>query len=96
MRTIFMGTPEFAVPTLQALVDAAHEVVTAIHMLDGVISLFLSNTLTFTTTTSTTAAGPGPLDLGAAPVLAYNRGHQLLLHRSMNCCEYLRNLINHC
>ena len=27
MRTIFMGTPEFAVPTLQALVDAAHEVV---------------------------------------------------------------------
>ncbi len=27
MRAIFMGTPEFAVPTLQALVDAAHEVV---------------------------------------------------------------------
>ena len=27
MRTIFMGSPEFAVPTLQALVDAAHEVV---------------------------------------------------------------------
>ncbi len=27
MRIIFMGTPEFAVPTLQALVDAAHEVV---------------------------------------------------------------------
>lgn len=27
MRIVFMGTPEFAVPTLQALVDAAHEVV---------------------------------------------------------------------
>ena len=27
MRIIFMGTPEFAVPALQALVDAAHEVV---------------------------------------------------------------------
>jgi len=27
VRIIFMGTPEFAVPTLQALVDAAHEVV---------------------------------------------------------------------
>ena len=27
MRVIFMGTPEFAVPTLQALVDAGHEVV---------------------------------------------------------------------
>ncbi|QZD89016.1 methionyl-tRNA formyltransferase [Qipengyuania aurantiaca] len=27
MRIIFMGSPEFAVPTLQALVDAAHEVV---------------------------------------------------------------------
>ena len=27
MRIIFMGTPDFAVPTLQALVDAAHEVV---------------------------------------------------------------------
>ncbi len=27
MRIIFMGTPEFAVPTLQALVDTAHEVV---------------------------------------------------------------------
>ena len=26
MRIIFMGTPDFAVPTLQALVDAAHEV----------------------------------------------------------------------
>ena len=27
MRIIFMGTPDFAVPTLQALFDAAHEVV---------------------------------------------------------------------
>jgi len=27
MRIIFMGTPDFAVPTLEALVDAAHEVV---------------------------------------------------------------------
>ena len=27
MRVIFMGTPAFVVPTLQALVDAAHEVV---------------------------------------------------------------------
>ena len=27
MRIIFMGTPDFAVPALQALVDAAHEVV---------------------------------------------------------------------
>ncbi|MDG6078781.1 methionyl-tRNA formyltransferase [Erythrobacter litoralis] len=27
MRIVFMGTPEFAVPTLQALLDAAHEVV---------------------------------------------------------------------
>jgi methionyl-tRNA formyltransferase len=27
VRVIFMGTPEFAVPTLQALVDAGHEVV---------------------------------------------------------------------
>lgn len=27
MRIIFMGTPEFAVPTLEALVEAAHEVV---------------------------------------------------------------------
>ena len=27
MRTVFMGTPDFAVPTLQALLDAAHEVV---------------------------------------------------------------------
>ncbi len=26
MRIVFMGTPDFAVPTLQALVDAAHEV----------------------------------------------------------------------
>ena len=29
MRVIFMGTPEFAVPVLQALVDAGHEVVAA-------------------------------------------------------------------
>ncbi|KQM27001.1 MULTISPECIES: methionyl-tRNA formyltransferase [unclassified Sphingomonas] len=29
MRIIFMGTPEFAVPILQALVDAGHEVVAA-------------------------------------------------------------------
>ena len=27
MRIVFMGTPDFAVPALQALVDAAHEVV---------------------------------------------------------------------
>ena len=27
MRVIFMGTPDFAVPTLQAIVDAGHEVV---------------------------------------------------------------------
>lgn len=27
MRIIFMGSPDFAVPTLQALIDAAHEVV---------------------------------------------------------------------
>ena len=26
MRVVFMGTPEFAVPTLQALLDAGHEV----------------------------------------------------------------------
>ncbi len=29
MRIIFMGTPEFAVPSLQALVEAGHEVVAA-------------------------------------------------------------------
>ncbi|WP_347304022.1 methionyl-tRNA formyltransferase [Croceibacterium sp. TMG7-5b_MA50] len=29
MRTIFMGTPDFAVPTLDALVEAGHEVVAA-------------------------------------------------------------------
>src|SRR3954464_8377772 len=29
MRVIFMGTPEFAVPVLDALVDAGHEVVAA-------------------------------------------------------------------
>ena len=29
MRIIFMGSPDFAVPTLDALVDAGHEVVTA-------------------------------------------------------------------
>jgi methionyl-tRNA formyltransferase len=29
MRIIFMGTPDFAVPALQALVDAGHEVVAA-------------------------------------------------------------------
>ena len=29
MRVIFMGTPDFAVPALQALVDAGHEVVAA-------------------------------------------------------------------
>ena len=29
MRIIFMGTPEFAVPTLRALVEAGHEVVAA-------------------------------------------------------------------
>lgn len=27
MRTIFMGTPDFAVPTLQAMLDAGHEVI---------------------------------------------------------------------
>lgn len=27
MRIVFMGTPEFAVPSLQALLDAGHEVV---------------------------------------------------------------------
>ena len=27
MRAIFMGTPDFAVPTLQAMIDAGHEVV---------------------------------------------------------------------
>ena len=29
MRVVFMGTPEFAVPTLRALVAAGHEVVAA-------------------------------------------------------------------
>ena len=29
MRIIFMGSPDFAVPTLDALVDAGHEVVAA-------------------------------------------------------------------
>ena len=29
MRIIFMGTPEFAVPTLDALVAAGHDVVAA-------------------------------------------------------------------
>ena len=29
MRIVFMGTPEFAVPTLQALIDAKHEIVAA-------------------------------------------------------------------
>ncbi|WP_072381133.1 methionyl-tRNA formyltransferase [Novosphingobium sp. NDB2Meth1] len=29
MRIVFMGTPDFAVPTLQALVEAGHEVVAA-------------------------------------------------------------------
>jgi methionyl-tRNA formyltransferase len=29
MRIIFMGSPEFAVPTLEALVDAGHEVIAA-------------------------------------------------------------------
>jgi methionyl-tRNA formyltransferase len=29
MRIVFMGTPQFAVPTLQALVEAGHEVVAA-------------------------------------------------------------------
>jgi len=29
MRVIFMGTPEFAVPTLRALADAGHEIVAA-------------------------------------------------------------------
>lgn len=29
MRVIFMGTPDFAVPALQALIDSAHEVVAA-------------------------------------------------------------------
>ena len=26
MRLIFMGTPDFAVPVLQALIDAGHEI----------------------------------------------------------------------
>ena len=26
MRVVFMGTPDFAVPSLQALLDAGHEV----------------------------------------------------------------------
>ena len=29
LRIIFMGTPEFSVPTLKALVDAGHDVVAA-------------------------------------------------------------------
>ena len=29
MRIIFMGTPDFSVPVLQALVDAGHDVVAA-------------------------------------------------------------------
>ncbi len=29
MRVIFMGTPDFAVPTLQALIDAGHEILAA-------------------------------------------------------------------
>ncbi|HTM95338.1 MAG TPA: methionyl-tRNA formyltransferase, partial [Croceibacterium sp.] len=29
MRIVFMGTPQFAVPTLQALIAAGHEVVAA-------------------------------------------------------------------
>ena len=29
MRIIFMGSPDFAVPTLDALVDAGHEVIAA-------------------------------------------------------------------
>lgn len=27
MRILFMGTPDFAVPTLQALIDSEHEIV---------------------------------------------------------------------
>ena len=27
LRIVFMGTPDFAVPTLQALIDGPHEVV---------------------------------------------------------------------
>ena len=30
MRVIFMGTPDFSVGTLQALIDAGHEVVLAV------------------------------------------------------------------
>ena len=26
MRIVFMGTPDFAVPSLQALIDAGHEI----------------------------------------------------------------------
>ena len=29
MKIVFMGTPEFSVPALEALVDAGHEVVCA-------------------------------------------------------------------
>ena len=32
MRIVFMGTPDFAVPSLQALIDAGHEILTLIHI----------------------------------------------------------------
>ena len=30
MRLVFMGTPDFSVPILEALVDAGHEIVVSI------------------------------------------------------------------
>ena len=30
MRIIFMGTPDFSVPTLNALVDAGHEIIAVV------------------------------------------------------------------
>ena len=31
MRVIFMGTPDFSVGTLEALIEAGHEIVLAVH-----------------------------------------------------------------
>ena len=33
MRIVFMGTPDFAVPSLQALLDAGHEVAAVLRFL---------------------------------------------------------------
>ena len=38
MRVIFMGTPDFAVGTLEAIVEAGHEVVLAVHTRSNDIS----------------------------------------------------------